>query len=267
MGCIRPNDRREEKVLMAIDLKKVAAEYSKQYPKIAEEKSRRIKGAKIASILNHALAGQAVESIVDVGASGCIPLEEVVEVLKPALAIGVDLDEAYMPKPTDLLKPVISDATILPFQNESIDVLICNHVYEHVNDSDVLMKELWRVLKPNGLVYFGAMNARWPIEPHYNIPMLHWMPSRLAEFFVRRKGYDHGYLEKPFSTPSLERLVKDFELIDYTVPVIEKPEYFGAGDVINSKWASPSFRKKVAQLFYGWLPSYLWILRKPGVKR
>ena len=78
---------------MAINLKRFATEYSKQYPKIANKESRQIKGAKIASILKHALAGQKVASIVDVGASGCIPLKEVIKALKPSVAIGIDLDE------------------------------------------------------------------------------------------------------------------------------------------------------------------------------
>ena len=110
------------------------------------------------------------------------------------------------------------------------------------------------------------MNARWPIEPHYNIPMLHWAPKKLTKFSVSKKGYNHGYLEKPFSTPSLKGLVKDFDLIDYTLPVIENPKFFSADDVINPKWLSPSFRRKIATMF-GWLPSYIWILKKPSTKR
>jgi ubiquinone/menaquinone biosynthesis C-methylase UbiE len=251
---------------MTNDLRKVATEYSKQYPKIVDENRRRRKGAKIASILKHELSDVSVKTIVDVGASGCIPLVEVAKVINPSIAIGIDLDKACMPKPDDHLKPVISDATILPFRDESIDVLICNHVYEHVVDSNALLSELWRVVKPGGIVYFGAMNARWPIEPHYNIPMLHFMPPRIAEFFVRKKGYDHGYLEKPLSKVALEKLVHAFDLVDYTVQVIENPDYFGADDVINSKWFGPSIRKQLAKLFYDWLPSYLWILRKSELK-
>ena len=47
-----------------------------------------------------------------------------------------------MPKPTYDLKPVISDAEILPFKSETIDILICNHVYEYVKGSFALMEEL-----------------------------------------------------------------------------------------------------------------------------
>jgi len=54
---------------------------------------------------------------------------------------------------TDLNSPladVKADICNLPFNNNSFDVILCNRVLEHIPDDTKAMKELFRVLKPNG---------------------------------------------------------------------------------------------------------------------
>ena len=58
----------------------------------------------------------------------------------------------------------------------SIDVAVCNQVYEHVPDPSALIRELHRVLKPGGRCYFAGPNLVWPIEPHVFLPFVHWLP-------------------------------------------------------------------------------------------
>ncbi len=54
---------------------------------------------------------------------------------------------------TDLESPladVKADICNLPFPNNSFDVILCNHVLEHIKDDQKAMSELYRILKPNG---------------------------------------------------------------------------------------------------------------------
>lgn len=54
---------------------------------------------------------------------------------------------------TDLLSPladVRADICDLPFEDDSYDVILCNHVLEHIPDDTQAMRELYRVLKPGG---------------------------------------------------------------------------------------------------------------------
>ena len=58
---------------------------------------------------------------------------------------------------TDLLSPladVKADICNLPFEDNSYDVIFCNHVLEHIPDDTKAMQELYRVLKPNGMGIF-----------------------------------------------------------------------------------------------------------------
>ena len=55
---------------------------------------------------------------------------------------------------TDLESPladVKADICNLPFSDNEFDVILCNHVLEHIPDDTKAMQELFRVLKPNGM--------------------------------------------------------------------------------------------------------------------
>ncbi len=58
---------------------------------------------------------------------------------------------------TDLNSPladVKADICNLPFEDNEFDVILCNHVLEHIPDDTKAMQELYRVLKPNGMGIF-----------------------------------------------------------------------------------------------------------------
>ena len=55
---------------------------------------------------------------------------------------------------TDLLSPladVKADICNLPFEDNTYDIIFCNHVLEHIPDDTKAMQEIFRVLKPNGM--------------------------------------------------------------------------------------------------------------------
>lgn len=57
----------------------------------------------------------------------------------------------------DLYSPIAdvkADITALPFEDDSFDVIFCNHVLEHIPDDTKAMQELYRVLKKGGLGIF-----------------------------------------------------------------------------------------------------------------
>ena len=58
---------------------------------------------------------------------------------------------------TDLFSPladVKADICNLPFESNLYDVILCNHVLEHIPDDIKAMKELFRVMKPGGYGIF-----------------------------------------------------------------------------------------------------------------
>jgi SAM-dependent methyltransferase len=90
---------------------------------------------------------------------------------------------------TDLFSPIVdvkADICDLPFEDNSFDVLLCNHVLEHIPDDQKAMQELYRVLKPGG----------WGI---LQVPMKLDLPKTYEDFSItnpaeRQKHfgqYDH----------------------------------------------------------------------------
>jgi SAM-dependent methyltransferase len=98
----------------------------------------------------------------------------------------------------------------VPFEDAAFDVVISNHVIEHVGDrSEQLrhLEELRRVLRPGGWAYL-AMPNRWRlVEPHFRLPLLSWLPARLRSPYVRLAGRGERYDCDPMSRRELRALV------------------------------------------------------------
>lgn len=255
MAWIKP-DPPEAKALL-----EAARRFSARFPIMGNGDVRARKGFKVARVLNEALRGANPKTVLDIGCSNCIVLDTICQALAPVYAIGIDMDESAVALPELERATVVGNASQLPIHSETIDVVICNHTYEHVPNADALFREIKRVLKPGGIVYFAAMNARWPIEPHYHLPFLHWLPHGLARFLLWLTRHGGEYLERPLSTDGLLRLVTGFEIEDYTLRVIAAPEHYGAEDVIPRGWKALLYRL-LARPLYGLLPGYIWVLRK-----
>lgn len=58
---------------------------------------------------------------------------------------------------TDLNSPladVKADICDLPFQNNEFDIILCNHVLEHIPDDTKAMQEMYRIMRPGGYGIF-----------------------------------------------------------------------------------------------------------------
>lgn len=74
---------------------------------------------------------------------------------------------------TGSVKYVQGDATALPFENESFDVICSMDMLEHVEDYATVVKEAARVLRPGGLFIFYTFNRNL-ISGFVVIKMIEW---------------------------------------------------------------------------------------------
>ncbi|HEX5356545.1 MAG TPA: methyltransferase domain-containing protein [Aquabacterium sp.] len=72
-------------------------------------------------------------------------LEVLIEATQPARYIRGDLH----PQRPHLQRVDLED---LPFEDNSLDLIICNHILEHVHHPEVALSEIHRVLRPGGIV-------------------------------------------------------------------------------------------------------------------
>ncbi len=184
-----------------------------------------------------------------------------------SMAIGVDIDqEAVQYARSQGISPrvqyLMGDAMAVPLREESIDVVVCNHIYEHVPDPRQLMEEIYRVLKREGICYFAAGNRHVIMEGHYGLPFLSWIPKPVAHLYLRLFGKGTFYYEEHLSLRGLRRLVRKFEIHDYTLRIIQTPDQFSATDLFDPGTVSYRFIRWCAPFLYRWIPTYIWVLKK-----
>ena len=116
-----------------------------------------------------------------------------------------------------------------PFQDNSFDVIFCNHVLEHVEDDRQCMRELYRIMRPGGWGVFQVpmdTNA----EKTYEDKSIVTEEEREKHFWqkdhVRLYGLDYkNRLEEAGFKVTVEDLTKEMtpELVDrYRLPLGEK---------------------------------------------
>ncbi len=87
----------------------------------------------------------------------------------------------------------------LPFQSASFDGAFVNEVLEHVANEQQTLGELFRVLRPGGVLVLISPNRWFPFETHgmqlgklrinRPVPLLPWLPYVLARHMLRARNY------------------------------------------------------------------------------
>jgi ubiquinone/menaquinone biosynthesis C-methylase UbiE len=152
---------------------------------ILDISSRRYKALKIVTLLReaHSLEGA---RMLDIGTGAGVTAALLAEVGGPeAEVLAVDVvDQRQM---TEGVQFVQIEGTGLPFDDRSFDIVVSNHVIEHVGGRDEQLdhlREFHRVLKDDGCGYLGAPNRWGVLEPHFRLPFLSWLPPSLRSPYV-----------------------------------------------------------------------------------
>ena len=111
---------------------------------------------------------------------------------------------------------VLVQDTHLPFADQSFDVVISNHVIDHVGDRHAQshhLSEIYRVLKKNGVGYFSVFNRWMIVEPHYQLMFLSWLPRNFRTRYLQLRKRGDFYDCEPLTKRELETLFKDNKLV------------------------------------------------------
>ena len=228
--------------------------------------SRRTKALKILSVLKDCLGANLLElTVLEIGCfMGRMSLA-LAPYFREYHAIDIDANALQIAEARNTVSKVKfkrMNAERLLYDDESFDIVICAHIYEHVPNPFEMINEIYRVLKPGGIRYFAASNKLHLIDPEYGLPFATMLPKKIANFYVQMFRGLPEYYETFMTLPALRKLVGKFKVIDYTKEIIRNPDRFHATDVIDGA----SLKRKMALIileYAYWLsPTVIWILEK-----
>ena len=236
-----------------------------------DDRSRRIKAEKTMAVIRDYLAGigQRPEDqrLLDIGCSTGFLSSYYAQSFRHVTGIDIDMDAVlYAQKHNTSRRTTFlpMDSLNIAVPDNSFEAVTCTHIYEHVPDAARLLEEIHRGLKPGGFCYFAAGNRLMWMEPHYQLPLLSILPRRLADRYVRWSGRADFYYEKLLWHGQIRRLVRRFEIIDYTDKVIQHPDKYHLTDVLTPESTKHRLARLLVRTCRWAVPTYIWILRKPA---
>ncbi len=117
-----------------------------------------------------------------------------------------------------------------PIQENSVDIAISLAVIEHILNPDLFLNEIFRCLKPGGIVYFSTPNFQLDWKNFYNDPthVRPYTPASL-EILLKLKGFQNIHIFPALRCKSIQwyrgknRFLKAYYLLpfrnDTTLPV------------------------------------------------
>jgi ubiquinone/menaquinone biosynthesis C-methylase UbiE len=123
-------------------------------------------------------------------------------------AVGIEYEEEKVQRgklhPQHGHRIAKGDIQALPFNQGEFDYALLNEVLEHVPDDAAALREVFRTLKPHGLLFIFSPNRWYPFETHgvnlkqsnrhvpYWVPFIPYIPLALGTRFLRYWARNYG---------------------------------------------------------------------------
>ena len=191
-----------------------------------------------------------------------IPYRRDLQTLKGKCArlIGVDIDDAVLEHPALDEVHVIPENGPLPFADESVDLIVSDHTFEHITNADVIVAEFDRVLKPNGWICARTPNRWGYIGLGTNLVPNRWRVALLKYLQPHRKAVDVFPTAYRLNTrAALKRCFPESGWEHCSHGHFAEPAYFGTSRLL---WALVMFGYRFTPSFFA--PTWMIFLRKQG---
>lgn len=124
------------------------------------------------------------ERVLELGSGLGILCAAVAMKLYKGRATGIELSKDQLSKCPQFphnLEFVLGDVHDLPFENNSFDLVYGRYILEHISNPIVALKEAYRVLIPEGKIYFQENSILW-IEFYPSCPHFMYAWKKFAQF-------------------------------------------------------------------------------------
>lgn len=160
------------------------------------------------------------------------------------------------------LKFFIKDGSRTGFPNSLFDVIIANQVYYCFENPEKFFDEVYRLLVPGGVCYLGARNKYTIWDAQYELPLLSFMPKKLADFLVNLTGRSEKYDVEYRTYWELVRLCRKFRIEHITPKGIHNPKKYEFAKVRKYESITKLIPESIVAAVEPILSNFVWILIK-----
>lgn len=146
----------------------------------------------------------------------------------------------------------------LPFGNDSIDIVILRRVIEYTKYPKIVMQEIYRVLRPGGVVYFESHNRL-----ALNLRPLTILPPGLKKALFTLIGRPYYYFGDFQTVWQLQTLLEMWVIHHLTPRILKDPHRFLFTKRYATAWIGDLLPLWTFQLIEPFLPVFIWVLEKP----
>lgn len=131
------------------------------------------------------------------------------------------LDEARNSLRNKKINFVLGDSHKLPFKENFFDKIVASEVLEHLEDDQKALKEIYKILKPNGILVISTPSINYPLfwDP------INWLLQRLFNIHIK-KGFFSGIWNQHIRLYDKEDLENKFKKAGYKIETSEELTYW-----------------------------------------
>jgi SAM-dependent methyltransferase len=126
------------------------------------------------------------------------------------------------------------------------DLAVLDNVLEHLPDQPGALRAISESLRPGGVLFVLVPNKLWPIEVHYGLPFLSYLPLHWANFYLRLTGRGRDYTDASYAPTyfGLRRLLNarpelSYQFVlpaDITLAMVGGAWYYRLGVALLRRW-------------------------------
>ncbi len=116
---------------------------------------------------------------------------------------------------------------------QKFDVVVSITTIEHMPDAKKSFKRIFKLMSKGAILYLTAPNKTWPLEAHYHLPFLSWLPVKWANEYMKLSGKGDSYEDCSYSLTydGTKRFFDQFPCKYYfLVPADAQVGYLGCGE-------------------------------------
>jgi SAM-dependent methyltransferase len=126
---------------------------------------------------------------------------------------------------------VVGDARASGFADSTFDVVFCNSLIEHMGAREEQVRLANEVRRLGRCYFVQTPDKRFPVEPHFLTPFVHWFPKQVRIRIIRNFTI-RGLLSRP-SPDRCRRIADEISLLSPT----DMRELFPDGEMFVERFA------------------------------